>query len=386
MNNIFICVPTMNDKEFLSTVERAYDYAKNPDNLSISTTIFWKNEDIKKNHLPFFLNIKRGLDKNFKNVKYDIQPWAVYPGVGNGRLSPIKHFNNEKYFLSIDSHTDFTKDWDSNIIELYENSRKYFGKLRILTTYLTPYCNSIDDYSDDWTNKTNNDKAFNNSKDTLYYKKDITNRWAFFDFYKQFGNLEARENIFPLPNDRYIDYESFDILKKNLIENLYIPAKKISAHFYFTESNPWLTKYNLNLDKNIKFWGEEFYQSSLSYARGYNLVWYKTQIMFHKYNDLGDKSNFRSYKNSSLKEYESIEEKNNIYNEYVSKLINFKLNKNINIGLNDNQIILNLFKNENNFGYLPRSINGFLKYSGIDLINKKTSGWYEVPEINVVYK
>lgn len=373
MSKIFVCVPTMNDFEFLSTIERAYDNSSDPDNLSIATTIFWQDKDIKENSKPFFIHIKKNLNKNFKNVKYDIQPWSLYPGVGAGRLSPTKFFDNEKYFLSIDSHTNFIENWDKELIELYENSRKSFGKLRVLTTYLPSYL----------SNSKIKNGDIKNIKNTTIPDK-LTNRWAFFDFYKYLGQtFKDNELIYPMPNDKFISEKEYKILSEYFIDKYYLPAKKISAHCYFTESHPWLTKHNLNIDKNINFWAEEFYQSSLSYARGYNLVWFNKQILFHQYDGV---NNGRNYENHYSKPYKDMGEKISIYKKYIKESVNLK-NFLIDKNKSDNEIIYNLFNlKNNNFGYLPRSINGFLKYENIDFINKKTSPWWKVPDLNVVYK
>lgn len=371
MSNIFICIPTMNDFEYLSTIERAYDYADNPDNFSIGTTIFWKNKDISSKFVPFFYHIKNKLDKDFSKVKYDIQPWSLYPGIGRGRSEPTKYFNNEKYFMSIDSHTDFIDGWDTKLIDLYEGSRKSFGKKRVITSYLTPYKkNSVDS---DYLNK--------NTDIGLRYQFDVSNRWQFFDFYKDLNDKDLTERKFPYPNDKSMNKESFKAIEKYLIDDEYVPAKKIAAHFYFTESDPWLTKYNLNLDRNIKFWAEELYQSALSYARGYNLVWIKSQVLFHMYGP----SNGRHYENFYKTPISSDGEREGIYFEYIEK--SSKINIDNLFKINDDQIIFDLFGiKSNKFGYLPRSLNGFLQYSGIDLLNKKTSEWWEVPKLNVVYR
>jgi hypothetical protein len=360
----------MNDYEYLSTVERAYDYSSNPDDISIGTTIFWKSNDIKENSKPFFHHIKNGLDNNFKKVKYDIQPWFLYPGVGQGRIAPTKHYNNEKYFLSIDSHTDFVQGWDEQLIDLYENSRKIFGKRRVITTYLSSY-------------KINEEvgEYFDGDK-TIKSKRDVANRWQFFDFYKKLSHDLVNSTVFPFPNDKDMNKESIKIFENKIIDNEYLPAKKIAAHFYFTEADPWLTKYNINLDKDIKFWGEEFYQSALSYARGYNLVWIKTQLFFHLY----DVVNSRKYEEKHEEGYTSFEEKLYFYNNYIKNSVDYNLNK-INSCLSDDLINMKLIENkEKVFGYLPRSIQGFLSYSGINIVDKKTSPWWEVPNLNVVYK
>ena len=79
-----------------------------------------------------------------------------------------------------------------------------------------------------------------------------------------------------------------------------------------------------------------------------------------------------------------MEEKLNILKHYVDKSINYS--KSPDSLSNDETIVIDLLESDNkNFGYLPRSIKGFLKYGGIDILNKKTSPWWEVPDINVVY-
>jgi hypothetical protein len=183
---------------------------------------------------------------------------------------------------------------------------------------------------------------------------------------------------YPLPNDRILSEEDLKYLQGKSVDGEYLPAKKISAHCYFTESDPWLTRYDLNLDRSINFWGEEFYQSSLAYARGYNLVWHPKNIMYHNYG-----SNVsRSYEENLHKPFENIYDVIDIYNSYIknsTETNGLMARKNF----EENDIVDSL--NTNYFGYLPRSIKGFLKYSKIDLINRKTSAWWEVPDINVIY-
>ena len=405
MSKIFICVPTQNDKDYLKTIERAYDFASNPDDIFIGTTIFWKEKDISSEFKPFFLDIKNKLDSNFSKVKYDIQPWSKSPGVCRGRLSASKHYNGEKYFLSIDSHTDFTENWDQQMIDLYEGSRKYFGKRRVITSYLSPFFDAPDNGYDEtlFTHETIEGNPVNNRKDTLYRKdENIGNRWPFFDFHKKigvYGDDKVTDRL-PLPNDKpLVDHAMVDHLFKSIIDNKYLPAQKISAHFYFTESDPWVTKYNMNLNENILWWGEEFSQSLISYARGYNFVWVKPQIIFHKYgtydkeytsmNDIKtDKeiTPFRQYPDELLEKFESDEDRYSFYKEYIYTMFSSKDLWHDLIPENDDFTILMNILNNYNFGYLPRSINGFIKHSKVDFNRMKCRQWWEVPDINVVYK
>lgn len=408
MNKIFICVPAQNDKDYLKTVERAYEFSSNPDNISIGTTVFWKEKDLNGTHKPFFINIKNGLDKNFKKVKYDIQPWANNPGVSRGRFSASKHYNNEKYFLSIDSHTDFTENWDLQMIDLYENSRQYFGKLRVITSYLSPYVDAPSgEYNQDiFTHMTAEDNPKNYSAKTLYLKNEIVgNRWPFFDFHKKIGvyNNSDVNDLVPLPNEKPLSDEAIiKHLSEKMIDGKYIPAHKISAHFYFTESDPWLTKYNMNLYPDIMWWGEEFTQSLISYSRGYNFVWVKPQIIFHKYssyekvidNILETSHNkkdstvfFRSYEEDELEEFESDNDRYNFYMEYIySTFLLEGSSSYLQQNRDDFQIIKEIIDNKKIPGYLPRSLEGFLKYEKIDFNTMRSRQWWEVPEVNVVYK
>jgi hypothetical protein len=105
--------------------------------------------------------------------------------------------------------------------------------------------------------------------------------------------------------------------------------------------------------------------------------------MFHQYENLN--KNGREYKESYLKNFKNTEEKSKIFKKFIegSQVLE---NTKINIKNNDNEIVYKLFdKNINNNETMPRSIKGFLEYEGIDFINRKTSPWWKVPDLNVIY-
>ena len=136
-DKIFVSIPTMNDSEYLPTIERLFSSAEHPERIYVGTTVFWKEEDLPKYGAPFFYKIIKEIEKKYSsNVKIDVLPWDRFPGVGGGRLQPLKHYNDEKYFLSLDSHMAFVNNWYSILIERYEAAKKNFGRMIILTTYL----------------------------------------------------------------------------------------------------------------------------------------------------------------------------------------------------------------------------------------------------------
>jgi len=105
--NIFVGIPAYNEKYILHTVEDLYEKAEFPENVYVG--IFnqkspgFKFEDFSK----------------YKNVKV-INASYEYPlGVGYARLSAAKLFSGQKYFLQIDAHTVFSRNWDTLLIGYY---------------------------------------------------------------------------------------------------------------------------------------------------------------------------------------------------------------------------------------------------------------------------
>lgn len=391
-DSIFVSVPTMNDEEYLPTLERMFALAEKPDRIFVGTTALWKDSDIPIYGAPFFYKIVKEVEDKYKGrVSLDVLPWLYYPGVGNGRLQSLKHYNNEKYFLSIDSHTSFIKNWDSILIDQYEGAKKSFGRMIILTTYLPAYFPSWDKYVKD--NPNEYEKKLDNididlSLDLSYISGDKFSRWQFFDYHHNLSlDHIDYDYIFPLPNDKRLSDQNkiFDYL----VDNKYLPAKKISAHFTFTEASPWLTSHKINLSSGCFFWSEEFYQSTLAYARGYNLVWVKDPSLFHYYKPADSKdlliSNYEDGKKGrrieEIIEYDDPSEKRKVYLKYLRSQTGSPPPLAV-----ENDIVKSLLQHKDFFGYLPRSTKSFMKYAKIDILKKTCSPWWEVPELDVIFK
>jgi hypothetical protein len=388
---IFVSIPTMNDSEYLNTIEKLFDQAKYPDRVFVGTTIFWKQSDVVNGKRPFFISFMDKIKKNYKNVRIDILPWERYAGVGFGRTEPLKHFNNEKYYLSLDSHTHFVSDWDEKVIDAYKKSKEDFGSRRILTTYLPAYfpdASYLVEAHPSLYSKSIKNVVVDEKYDNCFLKEVHFSKWQFFDYYGHISltkDVVSSRNIFPIPND--IDPSADGEIFKNIIHDEFLPAKKISAHFTFTESDPWVTSYRICLDPHIQFWGEEFYQSCLSYARGYNFVWIKNPIFFHQYGNGKDEKFSRKIQESELEDFINEEDKAYLYENYLLNIDNYTDPLHSYQGrLSENDIVKTLFNKKTFFGYLPRSMNAYIQYAGIDIYNQKCSPWWEVPKLNVIYK
>lgn len=127
MNKIFVSIASYRDPELPNTVESLLSNAKYPDNLRI--VVFEQNgeDDITiSGKYPIELVIV--LRTHYTNAKGPV--WARY--------IIQKLYNNEEYYLQIDSHSQFIKNWDSTLIWML----KLLPEPAVLTQYPPEYNNN----------------------------------------------------------------------------------------------------------------------------------------------------------------------------------------------------------------------------------------------------
>lgn len=110
MNTIFITIPSYEDPILLSTIESALSQASNPKNIYFAIALQYK-----KIALPDLSKYYE--DPNFDFVTYDVD---TRPGVNQVRHNLLKFYKNQDYFMMIDSHTTFMKDWDVELVKDYK--------------------------------------------------------------------------------------------------------------------------------------------------------------------------------------------------------------------------------------------------------------------------
>lgn len=130
MDKIFVSIASYRDQELLDTVFSILRQAKNPSSLFLS--IF--SQDDKHPDLESVFKIF-----GIKDYKYVKVHYSDARGVGYARFKTQEHLNNSyKYYIQVDSHTQFIENWDEIIIEHYEKARGYWGDL-IFTAYPGTY-------------------------------------------------------------------------------------------------------------------------------------------------------------------------------------------------------------------------------------------------------
>lgn len=166
-------------------------------------------------------------------------------GIGVGRSRNIANslYDGEEYYLQVDSHTRFKKDWDdflvSEIIKYQENNIKK----PLISTYPGTY-RYDDDMNEiiDWGDNVN-----------IVYLKD---------------NPEQFKNSL-IPGQRAVDPEG-QLLQKS-----------ISAGSIFTIAD----FANIDFNDKIAFWGEEIFIAAKAWTSGFDLVIPSIQQIFHLYYD-----------------------------------------------------------------------------------------------------
>jgi hypothetical protein len=125
---IFISIASYEDPELVDTIKSAIENASSPENLIFGLCLQYEDEpDLS------FLNKKQ---KRIISFDHDERP-----GLVRARFLIKKMFLKEDYFLQIDSHTRFSKNWDQILINDLEDLKAQYGKKSILALSLTIHSN-----------------------------------------------------------------------------------------------------------------------------------------------------------------------------------------------------------------------------------------------------
>ena len=265
-SKIFVCTSAYNDTDLLLSLETASSNANSPDNVYFG--IAMQYPDLPKPDLS-----------NYKNVRtMDIlEPYPI--GTSPSRAVAAGLINDESYFLSIDAHTIFKKDWDKNLLEYFHELKQHYNK-PIISTY-SPY----------WY-RDKNGFIFNQNQNESFEEE-----------MPQFTlKFKTEDEIFP---DNYVmPTPSWD--KK--VESKYEEHYLIGAHLLFTESS-YLQE--VPFDPHISY-HEENTTAMRAWTRGYrifaidkDILW--TREMFH---GVSDKESWRK----------KVERKNNEGLSYLDKI------------------------------------------------------------------
>lgn len=362
---IFVSVPTMEDYDYVNTLKSLFQNAKYPERVYVGSPIYLSHPDqLTDPGYKVFWDLDFEPPKG--NYKSGFFQHEDFFGVGPGRLNALQYYNDEDYFFQVDSHMRFKTNWDEDIINEYEDCKRYFGEYVLLGNYAPGFEVSLG--KDGLEELATNDE----------------NKYAFWLY------DDSRSVHFPVGWDRtnYLDEGRHH--NEHWIEDRWLPAIKICAHNMFTEGPRWVNKFRTCLNEDLIFWGEELYQSGLAYMRGYQFVHSATPYVYHRYSgnityldeeDLGH-LNFKYEEANHVgdlggRDYFTEDKK------YPYKRWFYDLDK---ISQEAERVNSLLYASNDEFGYLPRTFKGYLQYAGINFEQRKSKKALHLPPINPVFK
>lgn len=271
---IYVAIPDIGDPELYPTVKNLFESANDRDRVfvGIGHSIPFKN---KKNTDEINLKFKE-----FKNVKNEFINFYRNVGVSYGRHAALKNYNNEDFYLQIDSHTLFEKDWDIKLISYYEEAKNFFDSDKLLLTgFLSQY---------QYTSKTNKSFLTNNSKPGwAYYISGLEEKIKMSHLVKNHWEGIEIDGV----NYGYSRIPMFMIMNSfihevfNISKNRYLKSRRMSANFIFSDNNI-VKDYDKVLPINTHFFEEEYILSVELHDLGYTMAFPNFDIpLGHLYMD-----------------------------------------------------------------------------------------------------
>ena len=251
MASIYVSIPSMNDNELIPSLKNCIHRAskKNTINIGVAFSTFYQ-----ESYLDYYLQETSKLD----SVKFKHFHPEESLGVGAARKNAYSFYDGEDYFLQIDAHSLFKKNWDIELIEKLNHSKNKYGKC-ILTCYPAPYY-----YKDEarllhngWSTVTTkvhpgvlSDYRFDEGNESFW---DFLPNWNspdrknFFDDYERilkisagfmFGDKEFASNYLDLIPYEYMFFEEEIIVTSELLHkgyDLVAPSNIPIAHLYSSD-------------------------------------------------------------------------------------------------------------------------------------------------------
>lgn len=247
MYKIFINIASYNEEDLSQTVETAFEKAAFPENINFGISMQYTN------------GIFPNFDK-YKNVKCIKINEEIGLGLGISRGLAASFYNDEDYYLQIDAHTIFKKNWDEILIKNHNELKKHYEK-PIITTYAPLW----------YRDKTNNIFGQGGIKDFETYLQpgNIIDKLKIKDSYKNvddFYNIVYGAEALNSPNHINADFSN-----SNYIEHFLC-----SGHFLFADGN--FIK-EIPHDEKLAY-HEENVTALRAWTRGYRMFTIKDHVLW----------------------------------------------------------------------------------------------------------
>ena len=231
---IFISIAAYNEIYIEQTIENALLMAKYPDRLRFG--VFSLNSD---NKIPSL--------SEFKNTKLITAQYHDLLGVCSSRVGAIFLYKNEDFYMQIDAHMLFDRNWDEILVNSYYTIVKETGCKTPLITTRTAW----------WYNGENNKILRYNPDNKIMQSMLVYDKKSYL------------KNDFPLTTGGDFMWKENEKYHEHYI---------FSAHFAFTSAS---FIFDIMPDINFYFYGEEQTTGLRAWTRGYRMFFLPYNIIWH---------------------------------------------------------------------------------------------------------
>lgn len=124
-HSIFLSCASYRDEEMPFTIKSAYENADNPQNLHIGIV----QQSLKSERVDIAT-----FSQNSQIEEIWI-PAQKARGAGYARAMAQKMFNDEDFFLQVDSHTHFDPGWDTSLLSMYHDAVRIAGHNKVILSH-----------------------------------------------------------------------------------------------------------------------------------------------------------------------------------------------------------------------------------------------------------
>ena len=235
MQSIFVQIPSYQDYELPKTILDCIDNSSGEVNINFGIHVCCLNHnDI---YIP-----KEYPDWVKLNYQTSIAPQNI--GLQQARYIANEFYNDEDYCLQIDSHMRFQKNWDLDLIELYNKYKNLGFNKPLISMYPSGYC---------YDNRFNIVKDNTDGVTTVGFTENLNN----------FKNTYIPQQT-AIPDTGGCLYTA-----------------SVSGGFIFTSGDFSKIKPN----NKIAFWGEEILIAARAFTSGFDLLTSDKSYVWHLYYD-----------------------------------------------------------------------------------------------------
>lgn len=248
-NTIFVSIASYRDPDIIKTIIDCINKAENPKSVFFGICL----QDNKETY-----NILRGLRRKYKiNMKIEFFDWRDSQGACWARyIIQKKLFNNQDYYLQLDSHHRFIEQWDAVLLDMLKKKQSEGFKKPIIGGYCP---------------------GFNAENNTC---ENVIIQISSFDLFSHDGDMVFKPMV----------------INEEIKGSSCIPARFLSGHFIFTIGQ--FCK-DCIYDPNLYFRGEEITLSARAFTNGYDFFHPNMPIIWHFYIRSEDQKHWDNHKNNN---------------------------------------------------------------------------------------